>query len=336
MPTSEWQWVAEFHRWWPPFRVAVLHSTGSYSGPGIIDVIANAGVGHVLITTYSSLRIYQGAIISKDWHYVVLDEGHKIRNPDAEITLAAKQLRTPHRIILSGSPVQNNLRELWSLFDFVFPGRLGTLPVFMAEFSVPITQGSYVNASGVEVQTAFNCGVILRDVISPYLLRRTKTDVQVQISLPKRTEQVLFCKLTVDQRELYKEFLASKEVTRILSGEVHALYGIDILRKICNHPDLATTLCLPPDYSDPETPLPYLRSGKMVVLAQLLQLWKSAQHRVLMFCQTRQMLNLVEAFVKSEVISEGKKKIRTVGILLCAKLNSSRANLPVVTFFFSP
>lgn len=295
------QWVAEFHRWWPLFQVAVLHSSGSFSGQGIIDVIADAGVGHVLVTTYSSLRIYQAALVNKNWHYVVLDEGHKIRNPDAEVTLIAKRLRTPHRIILSGSPVQNNLRELWSLMDFVFPGRLGTLPVFMAEFSVPITQGSYVNASGVEVQTAYNCGVILRDTIAPYLLRRTKANVQVQIDLPSRTEQVLFCKLTDDQRELYKAFLASKDVVRILNGEMHALYGIDLLRKICNHPDLATTLCEPPDYSDPETPLPYLRSGKMVVLAQLLELWRTANHRVLLFCQTRQMLNLVEAFVKSEV-----------------------------------
>ena len=119
------------------------------------------------------------------WDYVVLDEGHKIRNPDAEVTLACKQVRdvqcmcsqemqeerrkkvcplfslsslslppqfpTPHRIILSGSPMQNNLRELWSLFDFVFPGKLGTLPVFMEQFSVPITLGGYANATQIQV-----------------------------------------------------------------------------------------------------------------------------------------------------------------------------------------
>ncbi len=64
------------------------------------------------------------------WGVVVLDEGHKIRNPDAEVTLVAKQLATPHRLVVSGSPIQNRLAELWSLFDFVFPGKLGTLPVF--------------------------------------------------------------------------------------------------------------------------------------------------------------------------------------------------------------
>ena len=67
--------------------------------------------------------------------------GHKIRNPDAKVTLAVKQIATPNRLILSGSPMQNNLKELWSLFDFIYPGKLGTLPVFMQQFSTPIIQG---------------------------------------------------------------------------------------------------------------------------------------------------------------------------------------------------
>lgn len=69
-------------------------------------------------------------ILPINWGYVILDEGHKIRNPDSEITLVSKQFRTLHRIIMSGSPLQNKLVELWSLFDFVYPGKLGTLPVF--------------------------------------------------------------------------------------------------------------------------------------------------------------------------------------------------------------
>lgn len=109
----------------------------------------------VLITTYAGIRIYQDLLISQKWDYIILDEGHKIRNPDAEITLSVKQFATPHRLILSGSPMQNNLKELWSLFDFVFPGKLGTLPVFMEQFSVPITQGGYANATEVQVQTAY-------------------------------------------------------------------------------------------------------------------------------------------------------------------------------------
>lgn len=97
-------------------------------------------------------------------------------------------MRTAHRVILSGTPIQNRLTELWSLFDFVFPGKLGTLPVFQAQFGLPIQQGTYSSASAVAVTAAYKCAVMLRDMMSPYLLRRTKADVAKQ--LPKKTEQV--------------------------------------------------------------------------------------------------------------------------------------------------
>lgn len=100
-------------------------------------------IGHILITTYEGLRINQEDLLKHRWEYIVMDEGHKIRNPDAEITLTCKKfpvfvmllsflqlniygmVQTTHRLILTGAPIQNNLTELWSLFDFVFPGRLG-------------------------------------------------------------------------------------------------------------------------------------------------------------------------------------------------------------------
>lgn len=214
------QWVKEFHTWWPPFRVAVLHETGSYTHKKekLIQDIAHCH--GILITSYSYIRLMQDDISRHDWHYVILDEGHKIRNPNAAITLACKQFRTPHRIILSGSPMQNNLRELWSLFDFVFPGKLGTLPVFMEQFSVPITMGGYSNASPVQVKTAYKCACVLRDAINPYLLRRMKSDVKMSLSLPDKNEQVLFCRLTDEQQKVYQNFIDSKEVYRILNGEM--------------------------------------------------------------------------------------------------------------------
>lgn len=91
------------------------------------------------------------------------------------------------------------------------------------------------------------------------------------------------------------------KVTNILENESTIFAGVDTLRKICNHPDLAVSVCEPPDYSDPSVPLPWQRSGKMIVLQQLLALWFKRGHRVLVFCQTRQMLNLLEAFVRAEV-----------------------------------
>jgi DNA excision repair protein ERCC-6 len=121
-----------------------------------------------------------------------------------------------------------------------------------------------------------------------------------QIKLPGRTEQVLFCRLTSDQRLLYRRYVDSAEVQDVCRGDTQSFVAIDTLRKVCNHPDLATKLCEPPDYADPTVPLPWERSGKMAVLKQLLELWKEGGHRVLVFSQTRQMLGILESFVVSE------------------------------------
>ncbi|XP_058242244.1 DNA excision repair protein ERCC-6 isoform X2 [Hemibagrus wyckioides] len=298
------QWVKEFHTWWPPFRVAVLHETGSFNNKKeklIPEIVASHGI---LITSYSYVRIMQDYIQKYDWHYIILDEGHKIRNPNAGVTVACKQFRTPHRFILSGSPMQNNLKELWSLFDFVFPGKLGTLPVFMEQFSVPITMGGYSNASPVQVQTAYKCACVLRDTINPYLLRRMKADVKANLSLPDKNEQVLFCRLTEEQRQVYQNFLDSKEVYQILNGDMQIFSGLIALRKICNHPDLFTggprmLRGIPAEQLTEEEHFGYWkRSGKLIVVESLLRLWFKQGHRVLLFTQSRQMLEILEVFVR--------------------------------------
>ncbi|KAF9582018.1 hypothetical protein BGW38_000769 [Lunasporangiospora selenospora] len=279
----------------------------------LIDRISSNG--HILVTTYAGLRIHAPQLLRKAWSYIVLDEGHKIRNPDAAITLTCKQFRTPHRIILSGTPIQNNLNELWSLFDFVFPGRLGTLPVFQSQFAIPINLGGYANASNIQVQTAYKCAVVLRDLINPYLLRRMKADVASD--MPKKSEQVLFCKLTAPQRKAYEDFLKSDALTSIMERKRHALYGIDLVRKICNHADILTrdprmnkrktgsssnggSRIIDTNAEDEDDYGDYRKSGKMVVVKALLELWKKENHRVLLFSQTRTMLDILEKFIRKE------------------------------------
>uniref|UniRef100_A0A671YJ17 DNA excision repair protein ERCC-6 n=1 Tax=Sparus aurata TaxID=8175 RepID=A0A671YJ17_SPAAU len=297
------QWVKEFHTWWPPFRVAVLHETGSFTSNKEKLIPEIASCHGILITSYSAVRNMQDTLQRWDWHYIILDEGHKIRNPNAGVTTACKQFRTPHRFILSGSPMQNNLKELWSLFDFVFPGKLGTLPVFMEQFSVPITMGGYSNASPVQVQTAFKCASVLRDTINPYLLRRMKADVKDNLSLPDKNEQVLFCRLTQEQRQVYQGFLDSKEVYQILNGDMQVFSGLIALRKICNHPDLFSggprlLRGIPEDQLTEEEQFGFWkRSGKLIVVESLLRLWHKQGHRVLLFTQSRQMLHILEVFV---------------------------------------
>ncbi|XP_070798977.1 DNA excision repair protein ERCC-6 isoform X1 [Pituophis catenifer annectens] len=298
------QWVKEFHAWWPPFRVAVLHETGSYADKKVKLIREIVACNGILITSYSYIRLLQDNLQRYNWHYVILDEGHKIRNPKAAVTLACKQFSTPHRIILSGSPLQNHLKELWSLFDFVFPGKLGTLPVFLEQFSVPITMGGYSNASPVQVKTAYKCACILRDTINPYLLRRMKADVQMSLSLPDKNEQVLFCRLTAEQQQLYKKFIDSKEVYQILNREMQIFPGLIALRKMCNHPDIFSggpkILKGTPeeDLKEEDRFGFWKRSGKLIVVESLLKIWHKQSHRVLLFTQSRQMLHILEVFLK--------------------------------------
>lgn len=314
------QWVSEFHRWWPPLRVSILHSSGSgmlnvrnegryeeeelwdekqepkkssKAAKKIVDRVVKQG--HVLVTTYAGLQTYGDVLIPVDWEYAVLDEGHKIRNPNTTITIYCKELLTPNRVILSGTPMQNNLIELWSLFDFINPMRLGSLVAFRNQFETPIKIGGYANASNLQVMTAQKCAETLKDTISPYLLQRTKKDVAAD--LPKKSEQVLFCKLTSCQRDAYETFLRSEDMNAILNKTRQSLYGIDHLRKICNHPDLVS----PGSKNRPNYKWGSAgKSGKMQVVKSLVHMWKRLGHKTLLFCQGVQMLDIIEAFVRRQ------------------------------------
>ncbi|KAF2712293.1 hypothetical protein K504DRAFT_400989 [Pleomassaria siparia CBS 279.74] len=318
------QWVNEFHKWWPALRVSILHGSGS----GMLDThredrmeremeLRNYGDyddtltksgkaaksivekvkrdGHVLVTTYSGLQTYAEFLLPTEWECAILDEGHKIRNPHTSITIHCKELRTPNRVILSGTPMQNSLTELWSLFDFVFPMRLGTLVNFRNQFEFPIKRGGYANASNLEFETAVQCAETLKDAVSPYLLQRFKVDVATD--LPQKKEQVLFCKLTRQQRNAYENFLHSEEMKSIASGKRQMLFGIDYLRKVCNHPDLTEHKTLSKkvgfDYGAAS------KSGKMQVVKELLSLWQKGGHKTLLFAQHRIMLDILQKFLKT-------------------------------------
>ena len=329
------QWYREFRRWWPRFRVRILHHSSqtrnrtkgvkrkkqmdAFDPQQITDEVTSKRHG-VLITSYEQVRKNQDMLLDS-FEYVIADEGHKLKSPDAEITITCKKFNTPHRIIVSGSPLQNHLKELWSLFDFVYPGKLGTLPVFHSQFVVPITIGGYSTASKSQVHTAYKCSITLKDLIAPYLLRRLKKDVAQQ--LPEKSEQILFVKLCEEQREKYKKFLNSRVVRQVLHGQLNLLFAITALRKICNHYDIplykndndrdltyatmrekrVAAISRELRAEEDETPSDYgswKRSGKMIVLHRVLTAWRDAKNRVLLFSQTRTMLDILENFVTSQ------------------------------------
>ena len=331
------QWIRELNTWWPPLRSILLHSSSSpfHETKSLKSFLTGLyPKTHVFITSYGtcSSTSLQKILLNLRWNSVVLDEGHKIRNPDAQITLVCKQFQSLKRFVLSGTPIQNNLTELWSLFDFVQPGLLGSLPLFKAELALPINIGGYTNASMFQVQTSYKCACNLRDLIKPFLLRRLKRSVLINNGkLPDKKEEIVFCRITPYQRNLYETFISSDEVDAIIERRRNLLAGIDILRKICNHPDLlehvnyATegdfydseeedsnkALSIPNNlmrsFNSVKKPSdPIERSGKLKVLDKILELWYREGHRALIFCQTRQMLDLIEEYLRFNKLEEYK------------------------------
>ena len=284
----------------PQLEDSMIYSSSSSKKTDAAQKIINNVLrdGHVLVTTYRGLHTYLDELSSIEWSYAALDEGHQIRNRNTEAAKACKQLNTWHRIILSGTPVQNNLRELFSLFEFVYPGLLGSdLRDFAEHFEMPIREGHHRGASSLAIATGDRCSKTLRETVRPYMLRRIKADVAD--SLPPKTEQVFFCKLTVQQEHIYQAALDAPEVRRVFDSSGHrqadVFSAIDTLRKICNHPDLRErNRSEIADWGNPD------RSVKMQVLTELLRVSKKFGHKTLVFSQVLDILTIMERFLRSE------------------------------------
>lgn len=186
---------------------------------------------------------------------------------------------------------------------------MGTLPAFEAEFAVPIKRGGYSNASPMQVQLAYRCSLVLRDLINPYLLRRQKKDVKEVNRMPGKTEQVLFCRLSTKQRRMYEDFLRSDEVMGVMRGSSNLLGAVTTLRKICNHTSLVANAdgSMHPslhddssssddEFYEEEDDAIADQSGKLQVLSKILPLWKQQGHKVIIFTQWRKMLDIIERF----------------------------------------
>ncbi len=254
---------------------------------GIVDRVLKSG--HVLVTSYAGLETYGRLLTNIQWGYAVLDEGHKIKNPDTKITVLCKELQTHNRVILSGTILQNKMSELWSLYDFVYPMLLGTLVSFRDEFETPIIRGGYANASNVERLTAEKVATTLRETIGEYLLQRYKVDVASD--LPEKTEHTLAVKFTKQQAQQYRAVLGSDLIQAAQGGRANVLEAISRLRKVCNHPHLLdpeNRRKLGTKWGDPKY------SGKMHITEQLIHLFKSRGDKMVLFSQSTQMMDILQ------------------------------------------
>ncbi|KAL5704509.1 DNA helicase [Ranunculus cassubicifolius] len=208
----------------------------------------------ILLTTYGivannskSIRgdSYTGDKRSGDsllWDYVILDEGHIIKNPDTQRAKSLHEIPSTHRIIVTGTPLQNNLKELWALFRYCCPRLLGDRTEFKARFEKAILRGNNKNATNREKRHGSTVAKELRECIEPYFLRRLKSEVE-GTSLPTKNELIVWLRLTQPQRQLYEAFLKKQDEVFLqnelpISSFHHALAALTVLKKICNHPYL--------------------------------------------------------------------------------------------------
>jgi SNF2 family DNA or RNA helicase len=270
-PTSVlFNWKSELARFRPNLRVAVYH------GPNrSFDATAD-----VTLTTYAILRLDAKALAARSFGAVVLDEAQAIKNPDSQTARAAYALRAGFRLVLTGTPVENRLEELWSLMHFANRGLLGGRSDFAEQFARPIAEGRAGAAAA------------LRQRIRPFVLRRLKKDVAPE--LPPRTEGVLRVELTDGERAVYDAVRAAtqKDILALLEGGkgvMQALEALLRLRQAACHPALV------PGQSAPT-------SSKIEALLEALETATAEGHKALVFSQWTSLLDLIEpALARAEL-----------------------------------
>ncbi|XP_050842902.1 DNA excision repair protein ERCC-6-like 2 isoform X1 [Serinus canaria] len=199
---------------WGYFKVAVLH--GSKKDDDMSRI--KQGKFEVALTTYEILRLYLDEFNSIEWSAVIVDEAHRIKNPKAQITQAMKSLKCRVRIGLTGTILQNNMKELWCVMDWAVPGLLGSRVHFKKKFSDPVEHGQRHTATKRELATGRKAMVKLARIMSAWFLRRTKALISDQ--LPKKEDRMVFCSLTEFQRAVYQAVLDTDDVTLVLrAGE---------------------------------------------------------------------------------------------------------------------
>ncbi len=220
-------WYHELYKFAPHLTVVVHH--GSDRTKDTKEFKALCRQHDVIITSFTLARKDTKLLTGITWHRIVLDEAQNIKNPKTAQTKAILKLNANHRLALTGTPVENRLLDLWSIFNFLNPGYLGTQTQFRKQFEMPIQKDNSPTRSAT-----------LKKLVEPFILRRVKTDQAIIKDLPDKVEQKLYCNLTKEQASLYEAVI--KDVTeQIESAEGIQRKGLILatltkLKQICNHP----------------------------------------------------------------------------------------------------
>ncbi|MAU00271.1 MAG: serine/threonine protein kinase [Anaerolineaceae bacterium] len=262
-------WEREAQRFTPNLKIFTHFGTDR---PQTTEPFADA---ELILTTYGVVRRDIKMLRQFTFHYIILDESQAIKNPNTKIAKSVRLLKSQHRLVMTGTPVENSTFELWSQFAFLNPGLLGGVDYFRKEFSNPIERNNDKTAAE-----------LLRKMVYPFILRRTKD--QVALDLPPRTDRVMYVEMDKAQRNFYTktrdnyraQLLGLIESQGINSARFKVLEGLLRLRQICNHPRLVRQ-----NFRGD--------SAKMTLLVETLQTLHEEGHKALIFSQFVKMLQLI-------------------------------------------
>jgi SWI/SNF-related matrix-associated actin-dependent regulator of chromatin subfamily A protein 2/4 len=298
--------VLEFEKWSP--SVVVVSYKGSPAGRRAIQSQMRSTKFNVLLTTYEYVIKDKGVLAKLPWKYMIIDEGHRMKNHHCKLTQVLNtHYLAPHRLLLTGTPLQNKLPELWALLNFLLPSIFKSCSTFEQWFNAPFaTTGEKVELNEEETILIIRR---LHKVLRPFLLRRLKKEVESQ--LPDKVEYIIKCDMSGLQKVLYKHMQSkgvlltdgSEKGTKGKGGAKALMNTIVQLRKLCNHPFMFQNI--EEKYCDHvgisggviSGPDLYRASGKFELLDRILPKLKSTGHRVLLFCQMTQLMTIMEDYL---------------------------------------
>ncbi|KAJ3615181.1 hypothetical protein NHX12_018749 [Muraenolepis orangiensis] len=277
-----YNWMNEFKRWVPSLRAVCLIGDRENRNALIRDVLL-PGEWDVCVTSYEMLIIEKAVFKKFNWRYLVIDEAHRIKNEKSKLSEIVREFKTTNRLLLTGTPLQNNLHELWALLNFLLPDVFNSSEDFDSWFD---TNNCLGDTKLVER---------LHTVLRPFLLRRIKADVEKSL-LPKK-EIKMYVGLSKMQREWYTKILMKDIDILNSAGKMDKMRLLNVLmqlRKCCNHPYLFDGAEPGPPYT---TDLHLaVNSGKMMVLDKLLPKMKEQGSRILIFSQMTRILDILEDY----------------------------------------
>jgi superfamily II DNA or RNA helicase len=274
-------WVAEARKFTPSLKVLALHGPDRHAS---FELIPRQDL---IVTSYALIRRDAERYRELEFDTVVLDEAQHIKNRQTQNALAVKAVRSRFRLVLTGTPLENSVLDLWSIFDFLMPGYLGTAQDFRERYEQPITK-----ARDTQAQSR------LARRLRPFLLRRLKREVAAD--LPAKLEQVAFCELTTDQRAVYQQVIEAsrKEVLDAVGAQGLAKSRMVVLSALLRLRQVCCDLrLLKLDGVNPAN-----ASGKLDLFGELLEEVIDGGHRVLVFSQFVSMLTLLKERLKEESI----------------------------------